>query len=271
MALSRQFGGCAGRAVAELAASAAGARVAGFPPAWVGVGRAVGQASVGGAPRVGQRLMSTSERVKGPGDIKRKNFYVSINAVGGRFAWLLNMLGYNSEEAKQIRSSSTLYLRARDQSGRAEFREKLGLVASFENRYYLECLHVWMILMRLRSEGPNGKLISQDLFDNFHTDLTTQMSGMGVQAIQLSTRARELQSVFYGAAVSYDYSLGGADALLASALYRNIFGCNVRAVHLNEMVAYVRREVHTLNKMDSETFLRGRWTFGSPALPEIAA
>jgi len=200
----------------------------------------------------------------GPDDVKRKKFYFKKSEAGGRFEWLLDMLGYNTKEAMQVRSAAALYVLARDQSSQAEFVEHFGLEKSFENRFYLECLHIWMILVRLRKEGALGKATQQELFENFHSDLTTQMHSLGVETIQLSARARELQNVFYGAAVSYDYSLGVADALLASALYRNIYGCNGRALHVEKLVRYVRREVHIINEMDASRFLEGAWTFGNP-------
>ncbi len=42
-------------------------------------------------------------------------------------------------------------------------------------RYYLECLHVWMVLVRLRREGKKGKQMSQEVFDRFCEDTTKQV------------------------------------------------------------------------------------------------
>ena len=44
-----------------------------------------------------------------------------------------------------------------------------------------------------------------------------------------SSETVDLQNVFYGSAVAFDFSLGTSDALLAMALYRNMsVPCPVR-------------------------------------------
>mmetsp|Transcript_41266 Transcript_41266/g.64491 ORF Transcript_41266/g.64491 Transcript_41266/m.64491 type:complete len:246 (+) Transcript_41266:114-851(+) len=177
---------------------------------------------------------------------------------------VLKWLGFYSEESKMIRSSHRLYLAARSQARKPEFRKHFGMEESFENEFCLESLHVWMILVRLRREGAECKQLQQDVFDNFWDDKQKQMFSMGVQSFALNTRTRELQSIFYGIAVSFDYGLGSSDALLGSAMYRNLFVGEARAVHVNQMVAYVRRELQKLDDMDKALFLSGQWQFGNP-------
>jgi len=75
---------------------------------------------------------------------------------------------------------------------------------------------------------------------------------------------RELQNAFYGSALAYDHSLGTDDALLAAALYRNLYGHEAKAQHLLLMTNYVRRELDAIDKMDFDKFLDGDWSFGSP-------
>ena len=91
------------------------------------------------------------------------------------------------------------------------------------------------------------KQLSQEVFDNFWQDMQKGMyHNLGVQSLALNTRTRELQNVFYGSAVSYDFALGTSDAVLGAALYRNLFGLEGRAVHVNKMAAYVRKQLQML-------------------------
>jgi len=194
----------------------------------------------------------------------RIQWAVSESSLGERYKWLLKAMGYYSEDAKNERAASLLYVSARKQAARKEFSQYLGVKEDFSTRFYLECLHVWMVLVRLRREGNASKQIRQDVFDRFWQDITKQIHALGVKPIALSARVRELQNAFYGAAIAYDYSLGTNDAVLASALYRNVYGHDCKARHLLMLTAYVRRELDVIDKMEIQEFLDANWSFGNP-------
>ena len=73
----------------------------------------------------------------------------------------------------------------------------------------------------------------------FH-GLSVQLESLGVKALSLNTRLREMQNIFYGASIACDFSLGKSDAILASALYRNLYVHNCKASHLNQVRADAR-------------------------------
>mmetsp|Transcript_7959 Transcript_7959/g.23953 ORF Transcript_7959/g.23953 Transcript_7959/m.23953 type:complete len:258 (+) Transcript_7959:75-848(+) len=184
----------------------------------------------------------------------------------GKKNWILRLLGYYTQESTDIRSSIMLYTNAREQAARQEFLRQLGVENDLASRFQLECLHVWMIFVRLRREGKRGKAMSQEVFDRFWEDMTKQLVSLEVKSISLNTRTRELQNAFYGSAVAYDFSLANSDAILASALHRNLFNYNPRCrpTQLLQMVAYVRAELHRLHAMPTEEFLAGGWRFTPP-------
>ena len=123
------------------------------------------------------------------------------------------------------------------------------------------------VFMARRDKSPKDKeTVPRDRFlADVCSILDDMQQGMfhslGVQSLALNTRTRELQNVFYGTAVSYDFALGTSDALLAAALYRNLFGLEGRAVHVNKMTAYVRKQLQMLDQLESEVFLSGQWKF----------
>ena len=178
----------------------------------------------------------------------RRQHEVGLSEWGSRVQWLLKFMGYYGKESKIIRSSGILYLNARAVASNPDFLRQFELEESWESEFYVNCLHLWMILVRIRKEGPEMKQLSQEVFDNFWQDLQKGMyHNLGVQSLALNTRTRELQNVFYGSAVSYDFALGTSDAVLGAALYRNIFGLESRAVHINKMTAYVRKQLQMLD------------------------
>jgi cytochrome b pre-mRNA-processing protein 3 len=181
------------------------------------------------------------------GKKSRRQHEVGLSEKGSRFQWLLKLMGYYGKESTIIRSSGILYLNARAVASSEEFLLQFDLDATWENEFYVNCLHLWMIFVRIRKEGPGMKQLSQEVFDNFWQDMQKGMyHNLGVQSLALNTRTRELQNVFYGSAVSYDFALGTSDAVLGAALYRNLFGLEGRAVHVNKMTAYVRKQLQLL-------------------------
>ena len=82
-------------------------------------------------------------------------------------------------------------------------------------------LHVWLLLVRLRAEGADGKSLSQALYDDFQSDVEARARAAGVK-VRLQKALTELEKQFYGSAVAYDKAQGGGEELWA-ALHRNVF------------------------------------------------
>ena len=177
----------------------------------------------------------------------RRQHEVGLSETGTRLQWLLKWMGYYGKEATIVRNSGILYLNARSVASDGDFLRQFELEETWENEFYINCLHLWMIFVRIRQEGPTMKQLSQEVFDNFWQDMQKGMyHNLGVQSLALNARTRELQNVFYGSAVSYDFALGTSDAVLGAALYRNVFGLEGRAIHVSKMTAYVRKQLQML-------------------------
>lgn len=43
------------------------------------------------------------------------------------------------------------------------------------------CLHVWMLLVRLRSEGKDGKDLAQMVYENFQDNVEARVRAEGVK------------------------------------------------------------------------------------------
>ncbi len=55
------------------------------------------------------------------------------------------------------------------------------LQKKFANEYNMLCLHVWMLLVRLRSEGKDGKDIAQMVYETFQDNVEARVRGEGVK------------------------------------------------------------------------------------------
>lgn len=201
-------------------------------------------------------------------------------------------MGFYNKDSVLPRQAKKLYTAAKDQSMHPHFYGNVGIDRRFPIEFQMQSLHVWMIFGRLRNEGQYGKELSQEIFNLMWQDMTLRMSKAGVHTMTLTRQTRELQDRFLGSAVSYDAaskflspssqgasaeitkvlqqglegSVGDenarADAVLAAALFRNVFEGNCSAQQLEAMVRYVRRECHALNSSHITSIVYGnsfRW------------
>lgn len=57
----------------------------------------------------------------------------------------------------------------------------MDLPDDFQHMHALLCLHVWLLLVRLRPEGKAGKALAQQLYDNFQDDVEARVRAAGVK------------------------------------------------------------------------------------------
>ena len=82
-------------------------------------------------------------------------------------------------------------------------------------------------------------------------------------------RSKYLKDLFIqwrGVLAAYDEGLVKGDAVLAAAVWRNIFkgSEDVKGVDLAMVVSYLRREVANVGRMSDEEIARGAITFADP-------
>ena len=51
----------------------------------------------------------------------------------------------------------------------------------YRDKYAMLCIHMWMTLVRLRSEGKPGKSLTQNIYDNFQEDVEHRVRAAGVK------------------------------------------------------------------------------------------
>ena len=56
-----------------------------------------------------------------------------------------------------------------------------GLERKFADKYNMLCIHIWMLLVRLRSEGKDGKDLAQMMYEAFQDNVEARVRGEGVK------------------------------------------------------------------------------------------
>jgi cytochrome b pre-mRNA-processing protein 3 len=108
----------------------------------------------------------------------------------------------------------------------------------------------------------------QHLLDHFSFDAEMRMVTLHNMAAR-SIRSRYLKDLFIqwrGVLAAYDEGLVKGDAMLAAAVWRNIFkgAEDVNAVDLAMVVSYLKREVASVGSMSDEEIAGGVVEFGDP-------
>lgn len=149
------------------------------------------------------------------------------------------------------------------QSRQPSFFRDLGVEDSFEGRFEMLVLHVYMVLNRLKREEQAGDEVGQALFDTFFADLDTSMRELGVGDLSIAKKVKALASAFYGRVGSYDEAIRSNDRNgLSQALVRNVFGDNeASAGSAGVLSAYVFDSLESLKTVEFSALLRGELEF----------
>ena len=94
-----------------------------------------------------------------------------------------------------------------------------------EGRFELYSLHTYLLLERLKGQGPQAAETAQGLFDTYLSGLDNALRELGVGDTVVGKRMRKLGEAFYGRVHSYEAALAALpdrtelEALIARTIY----------------------------------------------------
>lgn len=150
-----------------------------------------------------------------------------------------------------------------------QFYQAFEVPDTVNGRFDMVVLHLWVVLRRLRAEGPQAQQLAQGLFDHFCSDMDDNLREMGTGDLAVPRRMRAFGEAFYGRATAYDAALADADPDgLAKALGRNILGMlpedAISRSSAHDLADYVRVTLAQFAACPSEELVTGAWQFPAP-------
>jgi cytochrome b pre-mRNA-processing protein 3 len=130
-------------------------------------------------------------------------------------------------------------------------------------------LHMYLISARVRCFQPEiCKTWQQHFVDHFFTDAENRMvvyHGIDSRGAR-NGYLKDLFLQWRGVLLAYDEGVVRGDAVLAAAVWRNLFNSDeaVDFKRLVEVVAFMRSSLQKLEGMGDVELVAGRWGFGKP-------
>jgi len=172
-------------------------------------------------------------------------------------------LKYLKKRRVDQRAAEALYDQAVMQSRRPEFYLDLGVPDTLDGRFDMIALHVFLVLNRLRNEGPAARNLAQRVFDAMFADMDRNLREMGVGDLGVGRRVKTMAKALYGRIDAYETGLTSDDTALCAALARNLFGTAAASPEqLDAFCSYLRRQANSLSKQSFSDFSAGLIQFG---------
>ncbi|CCG82863.1 Putative uncharacterized protein [Taphrina deformans PYCC 5710] len=146
-----------------------------------------------------------------------------------------------------------------------------GLPPTFQTWFQITQLHLWMIMVRMRALPKSvGHHYQQQMTNHFFNDAEARLRV--VYQIRdgriIQTYMKDLLLQWRGSVAAYDQALVDGDAVMAAALWRNMYGARKDAdlVCLDKMVGHVRANLKLLDGTSDEVMQSGKFDFDSSTL-----
>lgn len=134
-------------------------------------------------------------------------------------------------------------------------------------RYESLGLHMALFLRRTRAKGAHLEALSQDVVDQFFTDLDHSIRELGIGDASVPKRMRKLGRMFYGRMGAYWQAIDSdSQEELATALRRNIEpeGQGKPVIDAASIARYMIDSAQVLDAQADEALLAGRIAFANP-------
>ncbi|KAJ1677513.1 Ubiquinol cytochrome-c reductase assembly protein Cbp3, partial [Spiromyces aspiralis] len=139
-----------------------------------------------------------------------------------------------------------------------------NLPSTFQTWFSVQALYIWMLMVRLRAI-PHYKHYSQELVDNWFLDAEARIKAAGIRSSKVvNDTLKDLVSSFRGAVLAYDEGLVKGDAVLASAVWRNLLGTtddDVLPEVMLDVLVFIRKQLTMLNQVTDQDFILGNFKF----------
>ena len=181
-------------------------------------------------------------------------------------SWL-GKIGYmvglgEANKVALMRASIFHYQACTDKLDFELYFDKFGLEDTVFSSFLVIQIHVWMCQVRSMSEGPEGRILRNEIVERMWQDLDRRLQNVEVYSFnQRQSILNDLLHHHQAAILSYDEGLLTDDKCLANAVWRTMYSKGaVEPKQLEFVVKYVRKQINHLRSIGPrEWCLNGRF------------
>ena len=172
------------------------------------------------------------------------------------------MLGLFKAKNPYVQPARQVYAAILSHIRQPKFYKDYGVPDTFDGRFDLMLLHIFMILHRMLEDGQvEAEAFNQALFDVTFADMDQTLREMGIGDMGVPKHQRKMMKAFNGRMHAYEAAL--AQGTLKDALRKNLYGTleNPDEQQISKMVETVERRLKFLKTMQSADILNGHIGF----------
>lgn len=134
-----------------------------------------------------------------------------------------------------------------------------------EGRFEVLLLHLFLVLERLKAEGPTAEEPARLLIEAFVEDMDDSLREMGVGDLTVPRKVKKAAAALFERSAAYRRAIADP-ARLAEALAENIPAGSAVPIDAGRLAGYAERARHTLRETTATELLAGRLPFEGVAL-----
>jgi cytochrome b pre-mRNA-processing protein 3 len=174
------------------------------------------------------------------------------------------MLSWLRRRGLDRRKAGELYGAVVAQARDPAFYRALGVADRPEGRYEMIVLHLFLLLERLRADGPVASERARAVVEAFVTDMDDCMREFGVGDLAVPKKVKRAAAGLYERAAAYRAALAQPDpAVLAQRLAEHAVPGAANVAGAIALASYTRRALAHLECQSTADLLAGRISFAA--------
>ena len=139
---------------------------------------------------------------------------------------------------------------------------ELGAPDTTEGRFEIYSLHVYLLLERLKEQGPQAAETAQALLDTYLSALDNTLREMGLGDVGVGRQVRKLGEAFYGRVRSYEVGIAALpDTGELKAMLVRTACAGVDSASAPRLADYIVRQRQALAKVELADLFEGKVTW----------
>ncbi len=153
----------------------------------------------------------------------------------------------------------------------ASLFERFRIPDTFDGRFEMMTVHLYILNDRLRKEGKEGQALSQEIFDLFIADMEASLRELGVGDQVVPKRLAKMTRVVHGRAAAYDLAREGGDNVtqnISSVVARNVFDGREPEKPELDMAGWILNRIDALDRIPLADLTKTVNLFATVAKPK---